>query len=57
MNGKQFLYIAIATLITVVVWVALDLSRSREEAKVPAEVQSLLQPLSTQFDQEALNAL
>lgn len=57
MNGKQFLYIAAATLITVVVWVTLDISRSRSQVQVAQEIQTLLEPISIEFDQEAINAL
>lgn len=57
MNGKQFLYVVIATFITIMVWVAVDIIHSRSEVQIPPEVQTLLEPVSPTFDQEALNEL
>lgn len=57
MSGKQFLYIAAATFITVIIWVSLDIMHSRAEVQVPSEVQSLLEPINPNFDQEAINGL
>lgn len=57
MSGKQFLYIVIATLITVTIWVTLDILHSRNESKVAPDVQKLLEPVNPNFDQETINGL
>lgn len=57
MESKRFLYIAIATFITVIVWVSLDILHSRSEVQVSQEVQSLLEPINPEFDQEVLNGI
>ncbi len=55
MSGKQFLYVAIATFITVIVWVATDLLHSRDQIQPNPEVQQLLGPLDPNFDQKAID--
>lgn len=57
MTSKQFLYIAIATFITIFIWVAVDVARSRSAVAPPEEVQKLLEPISPNFDQEVINDL
>lgn len=57
MTSKQFLYIIIATFITVIAWVVLDIIHSRSEVQIPTEVNQLLEPVNPQFDQEAINYL
>lgn len=57
MTGKQFLYIAIATFITIVIWVVVDIFHSRAAISPPPEVQQLLEPISPNFDQEVISDL
>lgn len=57
MSGKQFLYIVIATFITVMVWVVVDILHSRAQVQPPPEVQQLLEPINPNFDQEVINDL
>lgn len=57
MTSKQFLIIIIATLITVLIWFAVDIYRSRSQVKVSPEVQQLLEPVNPNFDQNLINEL
>lgn len=57
MTGKQFLYITVATFITIVAWVVVDIIHSRSNVQPPPEVQQLLEPLNPNFDQEVINSL
>jgi len=57
MGGKQFFYILIATSITALIWVTVDIIHSRSEVKIPEDVQTLIEPLDPNFDQEAINLL
>lgn len=54
MSGKQFLIILIITFITIVIWVSLDILRSRSQVQTAPEVQELLEPINPNFDIEAL---
>lgn len=57
MSGKQFLYILIATFITVIIWVALDILHTRSQVPVSTEIQQLIEPINPVFDQEAIDSL
>ena len=57
MKGKQFLYIVIATFITIVVWVTLDLIHTRSQVQPSPDIEKLLEPIDPQFDQETINDL
>lgn len=57
MSGKQFLYIIIATFLTVCAWVIFDILHSRSEVKTSPQVEQLLEPLDPKFDQETINQL
>lgn len=57
MSGKQFLYIAIATFITILIWAGSDIYHSRNQVKPGTEVQQLLEPVSPNFDQDVINSL
>lgn len=57
MSGKQFLYIVIATFITVIAWVVLDIIHTRSQVKPSNEVQQFLEPLNPAFDQEVISGL
>lgn len=57
MSGKQFLYIIMATFITVVIWVTLDIIHSRSEVQIAPEINQILEPVNPNFDQEIINGL
>lgn len=57
MINKQYLYIAIATFITVFIWVVSDIIHSQQKIQIPPETQSLMEPINPIFDQEAIKAL
>lgn len=57
MTFKQFFYIGVATLITVLIWVAMEVLISRDQIQPPAEIQQLLEPLDPSFDQAAIDEL
>lgn len=55
MSGKQFLYIVIATFITVLIWFGLEIMHSRSKVQIKLEVQQLTQPINPNFDVKQLN--
>ena len=57
MTGKQFLYIAIATFITVIIWFTLDLIHSQTNTQIPPDVSKVMEPVSPDFDKEVLNEI
>lgn len=57
MSGRQFLYILIATLITVVIWVGLDILHARSQSDISSQVQEVLEPINPNFDQEVIDSL
>ncbi|MBI4037267.1 hypothetical protein HY385_02490 [Candidatus Daviesbacteria bacterium] len=57
MTSKQFLYILIATFITIIIWVTVDIIHSRAKVQPAPEVRELLEPISPNFDQEIINKL
>jgi hypothetical protein len=57
MSGKQFLYIIIATLITVLVWAGVDLYHSRNKVEISPELQQIMEPVNPNFDQNLINDL
>lgn len=57
MSGKQFLYIVIATFITVLIWFGLDIVHSRSKVQVSPEVQQLIEPVNPNFDLKSLDDL
>lgn len=52
MTRKEFLVIAIATLITIIAWVVFDAIHARANVKPPADVENALTPIETNFDLE-----
>lgn len=57
MSGRQFLYILIATLITVLLWITSDILHTRSQTDVSTPVQDVLDPVDTTFDQEVIDNL
>lgn len=50
MLSKEFLTIAIATLITVASWVTFDIIHSRAQIKTTPNIEELTRPISPDFD-------
>lgn len=50
MLKKEFFIIAIATLITILAWVAFDIIHKRQQVEIPSSVQEKLEPLNPNFD-------
>lgn len=57
MSGRQFLYIIIATFITVLIWFGVDIIHSRSKVEISPEIQKLLEPVNPNFDQTLINGL
>lgn len=57
MTNKQFLYLAIATFITVIIWVTLDLIHSQANTQIPSDINKIMEPISPDFDKEVLNEI
>lgn len=57
MSGKQFLYIIIATLITVLVWFGVDIYRFQSTVQISPEIQQILEPVNPNFDATLINDL
>lgn len=57
MSSRQFLYIVIATFITAMIWVVLDIIHANSQVQTPPEVQALLEPVNPQIDQETIDGL
>lgn len=57
MSGKQFLYIVIATFITVLIWFGLEIAHSRSKVQIAPEVLQLTTPINPNFDVNSLNDL
>ncbi|MBI4036466.1 hypothetical protein HY386_01135 [Candidatus Daviesbacteria bacterium] len=54
MGRKEFLIIAIATLITVLAWVIFDILHARAKVTIPPKTQELIEPLNPNFDLEGI---
>lgn len=54
MNKKEFLIIAIATLITVIGWVVFDIIHARYEIKTTPNLEELARPIDPNFDLQGL---
>lgn len=57
MSGKQFLYIIIATLITILIWFGVDIYHSRTKVQILPEIQQILEPVNPNFDTSIINDL
>lgn len=57
MTSKRSLLIAIATFITVIMWVVTDIVHSRSQVKIAPVVEELLEPVPATFDLEVVNQL
>lgn len=57
MSGKQFLYVIIATLITILIWFGVDIYHSRNTVQISPEIQQVLEPVNPNFDINLINDL
>lgn len=57
MNRKEWLFIAIATFITVCAWAIFDILHTRSNVDISPKVQELIEPIEPEFDQEAIKSL
>lgn len=57
MSGKHFLYIVIATLITILIWFGLEIKHSNSKVQITPEVTQLTEPINPNFDLNNLNDL
>lgn len=57
MSGRYFLYVVIATFITVLIWFGMEIKHSQSKNQVAPEVQQLLEPLNPNFDTGVINDL
>lgn len=55
MNRKEFLVVAIATLITVIAWVVFDIIHARQSTEISPKLQEVINPIDPNFDTGALN--
>lgn len=49
-NRKEFLIIAIMTLITVIAWVVFDIIHARSNVTIETSVQKVIEPIDPNFD-------
>jgi hypothetical protein len=57
MINKRFFIIILMTFLTIASWVAFDIVHARTAVTTPPSVESLLEPINTNFDQDVINEL
>lgn len=57
MDRKSIFIIAVATLFTIMIWVVADVLHAKSQVEVPVNIQQIIEPLSPDFDNEALKLL
>ena len=57
MNRKEFLIIAIATLITIASWVTFDIIHKTAQIKTTPNLEELTRPINPEFDLQGLSEL
>lgn len=58
MIDRRYLFIiAIATLITIVIWVTSDVYHARSQVEISPKLQRVIEPISPNFDQSAIQLL
>lgn len=50
MTRKEFLFISIATLITVIAWVVFDIIHKRSIVQLPSNTQKIIKPIDPNFN-------
>lgn len=56
-TSKQVLILAIATFITIVVWVVFDILHNQAAVRPAPDVQEVSEPIDPNFDQDTINQL
>lgn len=51
---KEWLIIAILTLITIILWVIFDVIHLRSQVEIPTDLKNVLDPINPNFDTKAL---
>lgn len=54
MTKKGYLLVAVATLITIILWVVFDIIHKRSAVQTSAEVEKLIEPIDPNFDLEGI---
>ena len=54
MTKKEYLLIAIATLITIILWVVLDVIHKKSEVKIPPDIEKIVEPIDSNFNLEGI---
>lgn len=54
MTRKEFLFIAIATLITAIAWVVFDIIHKRSIVQLPPNTQKIIEPVDPNFNINAI---
>lgn len=57
MSGRYFLYIVIATFITILIWFGMEIAHTRSKSQVAPDVAPLLEPVNPNFDPNVINDL
>lgn len=52
---KEWLVVTILTFITILAWVVFDILHTQAEVEIPDEINSLIEPISPEFDVSGLN--
>ena len=56
-DRKYLFIISIATLVTIILWVASDVYYARQKVEISPKLQEAIEPLSPNFDQIAISIL
>lgn len=50
MTRKEFLIVAIVTLLTIIGWVTFNIIHARSQVQIPANIQEIIEPINPNFD-------
>lgn len=56
-DRKSFLIIAIATLVTIILWVIFDVLHARANVEISPKLQEVIEPLDPNFDTPAIQLI
>lgn len=54
MTKKGYLLVAIATLLTIILWVFFDIIHKRSEVKTSADIEKLVEPIDSNFNLDGI---
>ena len=57
LDRKSFLVIAIATLITIILWVIFDVLHTRADVAISPKLQEVIEPIDPNFDTQAMQLI